>query len=54
LPTSLAGHAERGAVRGSVRYLRQRGILLRVRPHYSEDRGKLVRQEACPGPSGTC
>src|SRR5262249_40634567 len=37
LPTSLAGHAELGTVRGSVRYLRPRGILLGVRP------------EACPG-----
>jgi hypothetical protein len=40
LPTSLARYAELGMVRGSVRYLRQWGILLGVRPRYREDRGK--------------
>ena len=33
---------------GSVRYLRQRGILLGVRPHYGEDKEKPVWQDARP------
>jgi hypothetical protein len=40
LPTSLARSAELGMVRCSVRYLRQRGILLAVGPRYREDRGQ--------------
>jgi hypothetical protein len=34
---------------GSVRYLRQRGILLGGRPHYGEDTGKLLWPEARSG-----
>ena len=45
----FAKYAELGTVRGSGRYLRQQCILLGIRPHYGEDRGKLVWREACPG-----
>ena len=36
-------------MRGSVRYVRQRGILLWGRPNYGEDTGRLVWREARPG-----
>ena len=49
LPTSRADYAELGTVRGSVRYVRQRGILLGGRPNYGEDTGRLVWREARPG-----
>ncbi|HZW33249.1 MAG TPA: recombinase family protein [Isosphaeraceae bacterium] len=45
----FAKYAELGTVTASVRYLRQQGILLGIRPHYGEDRGKLVWREACSG-----
>lgn len=45
----FAKYAELGTVSASVRYLRQQGILLGIRPHHGEDRGRLVWRQACSG-----
>jgi DNA invertase Pin-like site-specific DNA recombinase len=45
----FAKYSELGTVSASVRYLRQQGILLGIRPHYGEQRGKLVWRQACSG-----
>jgi hypothetical protein len=45
----FATYSELGTVTASVRYLRQNGILIGIRPHYGEKRGTLVWRQACSG-----